>query len=84
MVHMDTSVVHPAYRGQGLQRKMVQTAEKALSGRGEKILLCTVHPENQYSLRNMQTQGYSIRKRVEMYGSERYILQKNIFGKNEK
>lgn len=79
VVHMDTSAVHPAYRGQGLQRKMVQTAEEALSGRGEKILLCTVHPENQYSLRNMQTQGYSIRKRVEMYGSERYILQKNIF-----
>lgn len=79
VVHMDTSAVHPDYRGMGLQRKMVQTAEEALSGKGEKILLCTVHPENRYSLQNMLRQGYVIQKRVCKYGSERYILQKNIF-----
>ena len=79
VVHMDTSAVHPDYRGQGLQGKMVQTAEKALSGQGNKILLCTVHPDNHYSLNNMLNQGYEIQMRTGKYGSERLILRKNIF-----
>ena len=79
VVHMDTSAVHADYRGQGLQGRMVHTAEKELSGQGRKILLCTVHPENRYSLNNMLKQGYQIQKRVKKYGSERYILRKDIF-----
>jgi len=79
VVHMDTSAVHADYRGMGLQQKMVQTAEKELSGRGRRILLCTVHPENSYSLNNMLKQGYEIQKRVSKYSSERFILRKDIF-----
>ena len=79
VVHMDTSAVHPDYRGRGLQQKMVQTAEEALSGWGRRILLCTVHPDNVYSLNNMQKQGYTIQKRVSKYGSQRFILRKDIF-----
>ncbi len=79
VVHMDTSAVHPDYRGMGLQRKMVHTAEKELAGKGRRILLCTVHPENRYSLDNMMKQGYTVQKRVSKYGSERYILRKDIF-----
>lgn len=78
VVHMDTSAVHRDYRGQGLQRKMVHTAEEELSGQGKRILLCTVHPENRYSLNNMLNQGYAIQKRVEKYGSERFVLRKDI------
>ncbi len=79
VVHMDTSAVHADYRGQGLQGKMVRTAEAELSGQGRKILLCTVHPENRYSLNNMLKQGYQIQRRVAKYGSERYVLRKDIF-----
>ena len=79
VVHMDTSAVHRDYRGMGLQRKMAQTAEEALSGQGRRILLCTVHPENRYSLNNMLQQGYTVQKRVNKYGSERFVLRKNIF-----
>ncbi len=82
VVHMDTSAVHTDYRGQGLQRKMVHTAETELTGQGRKILLCTVHPDNRFSLNNMLSQGYVIQKRVEKYGSERLILRKDIFLKN--
>lgn len=78
VVHMDTSAVHRDYRGRGLQRKMVHTAEEELSGQGKRILLCTVHPENRYSLNNMLNQGYTIQKRVEKYGSERFVLRKDI------
>ena len=79
VVHMDTSAVQKDYRGMGLQRKMVQTAEMALNGQGRKILLCTVHPDNCYSLNNMLKQGYTIQKRVAKYGSERLLLRKDIF-----
>lgn len=79
VVHMDTSAVQRDYRGLGLQRKMVDTAEQALRGKGRRILLCTVHPENRYSLNNMLKQGYQIQKRVEKYGSERFVLRKDIF-----
>lgn len=79
VIHMDTSAVHRNYRGMGLQGKMVHNAEKELSGQGKRILLCTVHPENKYSLNNMLKQGYQIRKRVKKYGSERFILRKDIF-----
>lgn len=79
VIHMDTAAVHRDYRGLGLQGKMVQMAEKELSGKGRKILLSTVHPENRFSLNNMLRLGYEIQKRVNKYGSERYILRKEIF-----
>jgi len=79
VIHMDTAAVHPRYRGQGLQGRMVQMAEEALSGKGRRILLSTVHPENRFSLKNMLAQGYRIEKRVAKYGSERCILRKEIF-----
>jgi len=79
VVHMDTAAVHRDYRGLGLQRKLVETAEKQLSGKGSRILLTTVHPDNFYSLNNMRRQGYRIQKRVEKYQSERYVLRKDIF-----
>lgn len=79
VVHMDTAAVHLDYRGQGLQGRMLRAAEEALSGSGRKILLSTVHPENRFSLGNLLKQGYEIQKRVNKYGSERYILRKNIF-----
>lgn len=79
VVHMDTAAVHPDYRGSGLQGQMVRMAEQELSGKGRRILLTTVHPENKYSLNNMLKQGYVIQKQVEKYGSRRYVLRKDIF-----
>lgn len=83
VVNMDTIAVHPDYRGRGLQKTLMQTAEQALSQSGDKILLCTVHPDNRYSLRNVQEQGYVIQKRLEKYGSVRYILRKDLPGAGE-
>lgn len=79
VVHMDTAAVHPDFRGHGLQGRMVRLAEQELSGKGKRILLSTVHPENSFSLNNMRAQGYEVQKRVGKYGSERLILQKEIF-----
>ena len=75
VVHMDTAAVHPNYRGHGLQQRMMLHAEQELAG---KILMCTIHPDNRYSLNNVLKQGYSIEKKTEKYGSVRYILRKDL------
>lgn len=78
VIHMDTAAVHPDYRGHGLQKTLMQEAEKYAAGMGNRILLTTVHPDNRFSLNNILQQGYSIEKRLPKYGSERYILRKDI------
>ena len=78
VVNMDTAVVHPDYRGHGLQKRMMQQAELELAESGKHILLCTVHPHNYYSLNNLLSQGYTICKTVKLYGSERHLMRKNL------
>ena len=75
VVHMDTAAVHPDYRGRGLQNRMMGHAEGELKG---KILLCTIHPDNIYSLNNVLKLGYAIEKKTERYDSVRYILRKDL------
>lgn len=78
VINMDSAAVHPDYRGFGLQKKLMLTAEQELYGAGERILLCTVHPDNRFSLQNVLNQGYAIQKKLEKHGSVRYILRKDI------
>lgn len=78
VVHMDTAAVHPDFRGMKLQARLVARAEEELARRGRQILLCTVHPENRYSVQNVLKPGYSIEKKLGKYGSVRYLLRKNI------
>jgi GNAT superfamily N-acetyltransferase len=74
----DSAVVHPDYRGNGLQRRLVEAALQWLRP-GIVGIGCTVSPENQYSLRNMQAAGYEIACRREMYGGyDRYVLRKRL------
>ena len=78
VVNMDTAAVNPEYRGHGLQNRMLLLAEEEAAKDGPKILLCTVHPDNQYSLNNVIKHGYQIQHRTEKYGSVRYILRKDV------
>lgn len=78
VVNMDTVAVHPDYRGRGLQKQLMQTAEQDIAQRGPKILLCTVHPDNTFSLNNFLAQGYTIVRKLPKYGSVRYLLRKDI------
>lgn len=79
VINMDNAAVHPDYRGLGLQRRMMQVAEESLRDTGHWHLLCTIHPDNRYSLQNAQAMGYTIQKELPKYGSTRYILRKDIF-----
>lgn len=77
VINMDTAAVHPDYRGLGLQRRLIETAEAEIAKRGPRILMCTVHPENRFSLNNMLKLGYTVQKELPKYGSKRYILRKD-------
>lgn len=78
VVNMDSAAVHPDYRGLGLQRKLLQAAEDWLGQEQPRILLCTVHPDNRFSLQNALAEGYGIQKQLPLYGSTRYLLRKDI------
>ena len=83
IVHMDTVAVKSSFRGNKLQQKMLEKAEEEL----EQIMhekkhtiqyrLCSVHPENTFSLFNMTENGYEIKARTQLYGGlERLVLMK--------
>ena len=74
----DSAVVHPDWRGNGLQRHMLEAALPLLP---ESIthLGATVSPANPYSLSNALACGFTIRARREMYGGfDRYLLAKGL------
>ena len=74
---MDSAAVDSAYQGNGLQRKMAFAAEALIDRSQYQYLLCTIHPDNKYSLSNMRSQGYEVRADVECYGGRRrYVLEK--------
>lgn len=79
VAHMETAVVLSRYRGNHLQYRMMQEGEGDLRQRGYRYLMCTIHPENTYSLSNALKQGYQIMATKEKYGGYlRHILLKNI------
>ena len=61
-VIMDSAVVFKKFRGNGLQGKMLAFCLDYLKGKGYHYYMCTIHPDNQYSLHNMQGGGFEIVK----------------------
>ena len=74
----DSAIVHPDWRGNGLQRKLLEAALPLLRP-GIVGIGATVSPENQYSLNNALASGFTIAARREMYGGyDRYLLKKMV------
>lgn len=74
----DSAVVHPDWRGNGLQQAMLEAAIPLLPPEITH-LGATVSPENPYSLRNALAAGFTIHSRREMYGGfDRYLLEKAL------
>lgn len=74
----DSAVVHPDWRGNGLQRAMLEAALPLLPPQIAH-LGATVSPDNSYSLHNAQASGFVIRCSREMYGGyDRYLLEKQL------
>ena len=74
----DSAIVCSDWRGNGLQRKMLEAA-LPLFPAAITHLAATVSPENRYSLNNALASGFVIRARREMYGGyDRYLLEKEL------
>ena len=72
---MDSAVVGSDYRGAGLQGRMLQAAEARIDKEKYYYLMCTIHPDNQFSRQNMESQGYEVKKITQCYGGlDRCIL----------
>lgn len=77
VVHMDSAVVLPDYRGHRLQERMLKEAEKHLMLVPCRYLMCTIHPDNHYSRANMEKNGYQVVASDKMYGGfDRLVLLK--------
>ena len=74
----DSAVVHPDWRGNGLQRILLEDALPLLRP-GIVGIGATVSPGNPYSLNNAKASGFEIVSRREMYGGhDRYLLAKHL------
>jgi hypothetical protein len=79
VAHLQAAAVHPAYRGNGLQRKLTFAHLDAIEEMGYEHVCCTVSPKNPVSLRNYLSCGLVIEGlRPKMQGWWRFILHKNI------
>ena len=76
---MDSAVVCCAYRGNGLQGHMLEEAERLLDTDQYYYLMCTIHPDNQFSRHNMESHGYEVKRTALCYGGlPRCILLKDL------
>ena len=83
VAHLQAAAVHPAYRGNGLQRKLAAAHLRVIMDLGYEHVCCTVSPKNPISLRNILSCGLMIEGlRPKMNGWWRYILHKNILHAN--
>ncbi len=84
VVHLETTVVDPIYRGNGLQSLTLQIASNLVKQEGYRHLLCTVSPYNFFSLYNVMKNGLKIKALRKKYGAEdeeglwRFILHSDL------
>lgn len=84
VVHLETTLVHPDYRGNRLQSLTLSKAIELVEPMQMKHLLCTVSPYNPFSLHNIMTSGLKIKALKRKYGSTddsgmwRFILHKDL------
>ncbi|MGB7603940.1 MAG: hypothetical protein WBL93_00535 [Lutisporaceae bacterium] len=86
VAHLETTVVRPDYRGNSLQSLTLQQAVPLIKSLGYKHLLCTVSPQNFFSLFNVMRNGLKVKALKKKYGSDqdgkdglwRFILHRDM------
>jgi ribosomal protein S18 acetylase RimI-like enzyme len=80
VAHLKAVVVHPAYRGNELQKRLANIHLNVLQELGYKHVCSTVSPKNAISIQNHFASGFVIKGLKIKYGDRlRYIMYKNIF-----
>ena len=79
VVHLATVAVHPAYRGNSLQRIMQGIHLEIAKGMGYEHACCMVSPKNRPSLQNIFWHGLMIKAlKLKFDHRLRYIMHKNL------
>lgn len=85
VAHLETTLVHPAYRGNSLQSDTLGAALPIIAQKGYQHILCTVSPLNPYSLYNVMSHGLKIKALKRKYASAgetdglwRFILHRDL------
>ncbi len=79
VVNLKLIIVSPAYRGNGLQRKMTALLEDIAKQRGKKYICVTVSPDNEFSRKNVECMNYIFHSQKEKYnGMLRNLYYKKI------
>lgn len=68
VVHMESAVVAKSFRGHGLQRQLMKTAERFVEEEKLIYLMGTVSPDNIASCQNFEKSGYRHIATKEKYG----------------
>lgn len=77
--HLETTLVHPNYRGNGLQRKTLFVALDLFKYLGHNHICSTISPKNFHSLNNVMAGGLVIKNLKEKYGGKmRFILHRDL------
>lgn len=77
VIHVESAVVAPLYRGNALQRRMLQIAETMIDRVKYSYLMATVSPENPASYKTLEKAGYELIVTKEKYGG----LMRRIYRK---
>ncbi|WP_372371484.1 GNAT family N-acetyltransferase [Candidatus Uabimicrobium sp. HlEnr_7] len=72
------TLVHAKFRGKGLQFLLQKQREKLAQQKGYQIIMATVSPENQHSLRNVEKFGFSIVETRDLSKGKRHIVCKKL------
>lgn len=87
VAHLESTVVHPLYRGNRLQAKMLPHSIKLIRELGYEFVLTTISPYNYPSLKNVMDQGLTIKnlkiRNNEYKGKLRYLLSIDFINTNK-
>jgi len=79
VVHLATVAVHPAYRGNSLQKKMEGVHLRMVQEMGYEHVCCMVSPKNRPSLQNILSNGLVIKAlKIKFDQRLRFIMHKNL------
>jgi ribosomal protein S18 acetylase RimI-like enzyme len=79
VAHLETVAVHPAFRGNSLQRKMGGIHLRTIQDMGYEHVCCMVSPKNHPSLQNIFSNGLVIKALKIKFGWRlRYIMHKDL------
>lgn len=79
VANFESTIVHPEYRGNSLQKIIIENLEELAKADNIKCIGVTAAPDNKYSVENIKKLGFEIVKEKIKYGGlKRYVFRKNI------